>query len=101
MSALQGILREEYDRLRKLSEKYQNELKRLPKGSISVKEIGNNNYYYLAFRKKEKVIFKYLGKEDSIKLNQIEEQLRKRKDLELKLRQVNSDIKELSKSISE
>ncbi|MBA7513980.1 hypothetical protein ES705_05998 [subsurface metagenome] len=101
MSALQGILREEYDRLGKLSEKYQNELKRLPKGSISVKEIRNNNYYYLAFRKKKKVIFKYLGKEDSIKLNQIEEQLRKRKDLELKLRQVNSDIKELSKSISE
>ena len=101
MSALQDIIKEEYYRLSELKEKYVRELEMLPKGSISKKRIRNHDYYYLAYRSEDKVKFAYLGKEGSLKLKKTKEQLNRRKEIELKLKQVNTSLKELSKSVGE
>jgi len=99
VSAVRDIIREEYSRLIELKKKYVQELATLPKGSISKKKIKNHNYYYLAYRSKEKVKFDYLGKEDASKLKETREHLKRRKELEQKLKQVNGSIKEIIKSI--
>lgn len=99
MSVVRDIIREEYSRLIELKKKYVQELTTLPKGSISKKRIKNHSYYYLAYRSKEKVKFDYLGKEDAPKLEETREHLKRRKELEQKLKQVNLSLKEIVKSI--
>jgi hypothetical protein len=101
MSALQDIIREEYSRLIELKKRYVQELATLPKGTISKKKIRNHNYYYLAYRRKDKVKFDYLGKEDAPKLKETRAHLKRRTELEQKLKQVIGSIKEISKSIGE
>ena len=101
MSALLDIIREEYSRLSELKKRYIQELATLPKGTISKKKIKNHNYYYLAYRSKDKVKFDYLGKEDAPKLKEMREHLKRRKELEQKLKLVNVSIKEIFKSIGE
>ena len=99
MSVIEDILIEEYNRLKELADKYKSELAILPKGSISEKIIKNNKYYYLAYRKGNKVIFEYIGKKGARKYQEIEESLRKRKILENKLKSVKKDLKEIAKKL--
>jgi len=99
MSAVHDILREEYTRLEKLKDQYCKELESLPKGTISRKKIRNHEYYYLAYRSKDKVKFDYLGKKDAPRLREINSKLGRRKEIEGKLKQVNKSIKEIGKSL--
>ena len=101
MSILQDILKEEKIRLTALKQKYEKELEKLPRGSLSKKLRNNKPYYYLAYRDGEKVKFQYIGKEDSEKLHILQKQVSKRHGLILKLKQVNEELKELSKSVNE
>ena len=61
MSVLRQVLKEEVKRLKSLSKVYAGDIKKLPRGSISVKSIKNGEYAYRAFRDGEKVRFEYLG----------------------------------------
>ncbi len=100
MSIIHGVIREEYDRLKKLNEKYIQEITLLPKGSVSKKERNGKFYFYLAFREKQKVITKYIGRTDSEKSKGIIEQVKKRKILEDKLKKVRSNLKELDRVLN-
>jgi len=101
MSVFKDMLNEEFKRLSELKSKYEKELVSFPKGSLSRKIRNNKPYFYLAYREKEKVKFEYIGKEDSKKLQITRELLLKRQDIEQKLKQVNNELKELSKSMHE
>ncbi len=61
MSYLKSVLQEEYERLKALVEKYNDEISALPHGSISIKKRNRKEYVYLAYRKKENVKFEYIG----------------------------------------
>ena len=99
MSAVHDILREEHTRLEELRDQYLVQLESLPKGSIAKKKIRNHEYYYLAYRCKDKVKSDYLGKKDAPKLKEIQSQLARRKEIADKLKRVNNNIKEISKSL--
>ena len=99
MSIAKDILIDEYKRLKNLLKEYQKKLNELPKGSISEKKIKNHYYYYLAYRKMEKVKFEYIGKKDSVKYSKIKSQLLKRNKLLEKIKEVKQYIKELSKYV--
>jgi hypothetical protein len=99
MSVVYDVLREEYSRLERLKDQYTKELESLPRGTISRKKIRNGEYYYLAYRIKDKVKFDYLGKKDAQKLREIESQIARRKEIEDKLRRVNNSMKEIGKSL--
>ena len=60
MSILDGILKEEYDRLKRVIDKTEIEIAHLPKGYISEKRINQRSYYYLQFRESGKVKSVYL-----------------------------------------
>jgi hypothetical protein len=95
MSIGQDILKDEQKRLKKLLHNYKKELSGFPNGSLSRKKRGNSSYVYLAYRKGNKVIFKYIGKEDSDKVKELEERIQERKKLENKIKKVKSDLAEV------
>ncbi len=99
MSIAKDILQDEYNRLQSLLEEYINLINVLPKGSISKKKIKNNFYYYLVYRKKDKIKFDYIGKKDSEKYLIIKEQLVQRKKLSDNISEVKKYIKELKKYV--
>lgn len=76
---------------------YSRELEALPKGSIKPKRVKDRTYYYLVFRDGDKVITKYIGKDEEA-LIPIREQLSRRKQVEeilKKLKEENAQIKRL------
>jgi hypothetical protein len=100
MSVIKHILNEELERLQKLQQKYINEIKELPKGSISKKKRNEKVYLYWAFRDKEKIKFQYIGKENSKEaVLAFEQKDKKNKYIDL-LKKVQKDIKEIQRSVN-
>ena len=71
----------------------------LPKGTVSIKKRNNGEYLYLASRRNRKVKFHYIGSIGSENARKILEQVKLRKDYELKLKQVKGDLREIEKVI--
>lgn len=99
MSIVQDILIDEKKRLEILLNKYYDELKVSPKGSLSRKKRGNSFYIYLAYRKGKRVIFKYIGKDDSKPVKELHQRIKKRNVLESKIKKVESDLKEIRRGL--
>ena len=96
MSLLDALLNQENIRNRKMIEEYEKELATLPKGSIKIKTIGHNSYYYLVYRDGKKIISKYIGK-DAAGLAAIKEQLDKRHHIELMLKHLKQEQQQIKK----
>ncbi len=62
MSLLIYTVRKEKERIEYMLDKYLQQLKELPKGSITAKIVGTKTYYYLKYREGKKVFTDYLGK---------------------------------------
>jgi len=77
VSLIKITLESEEQKLKKLIVSYEDCLLSLPKGSIIAKKRNNNIYFYLSYRKDNKVISEYIGK-DKNKIDQIEQKLAKR-----------------------
>lgn len=92
MSILMGVFQEELDRLNRQKAVYEADLKALPKGYISKKNIRGKESYYLQHREGSKVVSKYISAAD---LPVIEAQVYRRKQLENSLRRVREDQKKL------
>jgi hypothetical protein len=101
MGIIKHILKEELERLEQLSLKYENEIAKLPKGSLSKKKRNKNIFVYLAYREKDKVKFKYLGKENSEAVLKIKEQIEQRQKYLDDLKKIKSDIKEIKRALNE
>ena len=71
----------------------------LPKGTVSIKKRNKSEYLYLASRRNRKVKFHYIGSIGSENARKILEQVKLRKDYELKLKQVKGDLREIEKVI--
>lgn len=97
MSVLFSVLEEEWERLRDRSERYQKEIKELPKGSLSIKERRGRKYAYLSFRKKDKVQSQYLGESTSKVVKGFRDKIELRRTLEKGLREMRADMKALEK----
>ena len=100
MSYLKSVLQEEYERLKALLEKYNDEISALPHGSISIKKRNQKEYVYLAYRKKENVKFEYIGSISSEKSKNVVKKVKLRKGYEIKLKQVRKDLQEIEKVIN-
>jgi len=100
MSYLKSVLHEEYERLKALLEKYNDEISALPHGSISIKKRNQKEYVYLAYRKKGNVKFEYIGSISSEKSKNVVKKVKLRKEYEIKLKQVRKDLKEIEKVIN-
>jgi hypothetical protein len=100
MSIVKYILSEELHRLEQLSHQYADKIKRMPKGSISVKGYNGNKYAYLAFRDGKKVKFKYLGRESSDAARKMIADRQQRLAYIMKQKDVNNDINEIKRALN-
>lgn len=101
MSIIKGVLEEELQRLKQLTEEYEKQLSAIQKGSISRKKRNNNVYLYWAFRENDKIKFKYIGTEDSEAGKNALEDRNKRIKYQTLLKKVKSDIKEIKRALNE
>lgn len=60
--SIKGVLREELDNSLRMQELYEQELTRLPRGSLVKRRIRGHEYYYLIYREDGKVHSVYQGK---------------------------------------
>ena len=96
---LRAVFFDEYERNKRLLERYKKELISLPKGSIFKRKIGNKEYYYLNYREGKKVISKFLGKVESYDIEELIKNINHRKEIESLLKKITSEQKELEKEI--
>jgi hypothetical protein len=78
---IKGVLKEELDNSIRMKKKYEQELAKLPVGSLIKKKIKGHEYYYIVFRENGDVKFIYKGKkvsEDLIKEYARAKELRKK-----------------------
>jgi len=99
MSIVNGILKEELDRLERLQAKYSAMLEAFPKGSLRKKKIGQKIYFYLVSRKGDQVVTEYLCQGNSPEAKSFEEQDAKRRDIKSKFKSVKEDIAEIRRSL--
>lgn len=99
MSYIKNIMREEYQRLDALQQKYLDKIASFPQGTVSVKKRNKQEYLYLARRESGKLKFNYIGSVASEKAKNILEQIGARKNYEKKLKQVKQDLKEVRKVV--
>jgi len=88
--AIKPVLKEELANSLKIQKKYEEELNKLPKGSLIKKKIKNHEYYYLVLRENGKVRFVYQGKKVD---PEIIKQYKEVKQLRVKYRNLLSKIK--------
>lgn len=97
MSVLAVLLSKEANRNENMIVEYSRELESLPKGTIKLKKVNEKNYYYLIFRDGDKVITKYVGKNEETLIS-IQEKLIRRKQVEeiiKKLKEEKIQIKKM------
>ena len=99
-TVIYGILKEEKQRNLELQEAYAKEIKLLPKGSLVTKRRNNRKYYYLLYREKDKVKTDYIGKNDSA-IEDIRRSTDKRKQLEIVLKRLKTEYKQICKIVKE
>jgi len=94
-----NILNKEYLKLQKMKSIYEKKMDKLPKGSIISKKRSNSLYNYLVFRDNSKIFFKYLGT-DKDKTSKLREKISNRRKIQKELKEINRDIKILSKYLT-
>ena len=96
MSIISTLLIKEKNRNEKMIIEYTRELNILPKGTIKEKKVKDKSYYYLLFREGDKVVTRYLGKNEEA-LILIKEQLARRKQLERMLQKLKEEKIQIKK----
>ena len=97
MSIFKDIVDEEKERLTNLIKFYEDEIIKLPKGTLSRKKIKNKIYVYLVYRKNGIHHTEYIGPEDSEKVEKIEKKIKERKELMKLLKHAKMNLKEVNK----
>ena len=97
---LKSVFQDELDRTTRLILRFRAELETLPKGSVFKRKIGNQEYFYLNYREGNKVVSKFLGNAKDFQTEELEQQLKKRKELSAVLKKLNADKKALEKELS-
>lgn len=90
MSLLTEAVSQEQQRIKCMMDRYQSELLSLPKGSLIIKKIKGNSYYYLQYRDGQKTISKYIGKDDE-KVHELQEKIKRRKHVQAMLRALQEE----------
>jgi hypothetical protein len=100
VSVVEGVLREERDRNLEMQRVFQRELAGLPRGSLVIQKIGNNDYCYLKYRENGKLVSRYVGRADQHQAA-LEAQIVQRKKLEAALRRIKYDLKVISRAVKD
>ena len=100
MLVIEGVLRDEVQRLRDMEKAYEEKIASLPKGSIQQRLISGRPYAYLKFREEAgKVVQKYIGAMESEHVQSFRRQIELRQKHEAALREIQAELKLIGKVI--
>ena len=98
--AIKELLQEELGNSLRMARDYERASARLPRGCLVKKVIRGRCYYYLAYREKDRVRFKYLGREvDDQKIAKYAEAKRLRAQYRRLLAAVRKQVRFLRKAL--
>ena len=95
-----GMLHDEKQRNLEMQETYKREILSLPKGTIIIKNVSGNKYYYLKYRQSDKTKTDYLGK-DIKAVESVQREIEKRKYLQDVLKRLRAEYKQICKIVKE
>lgn len=98
MSYISVMLGREAEKMSALREVYEKQLDALPKGSLRVRERGNKKYFYLSYRKDGKVVSDYIGSDESL-VSELIEQLERRKNIEDLLKSIKNELRLMNRAL--
>ena len=98
-SVVVGVLQDELDRNRRMQARYRQEIAQLPKGSLYLRKINHQQYYYLSFRQGDKNVAKYQGRHDDSRVQGIKQKIEQRKHYEALLKKLSNEEKLLLKAL--
>ena len=99
MKGIDGVLKEELERLLELEKSYEREIKALPKGSVQEKKIKKKSYPYLVCREGDDVVYEYVGKQSKPEIEKLRAEIEQRRKFEKLLREVRRNISHLKKIV--
>ena len=99
MSVVLDAIKENLERNLYMQELYSKNMQSLRKGSLTVKNINGNEYYYLIYREGEKVKTEYIGIKGKTDLNSIKKELKDRENYRKQILQLKKEEKELRRAI--
>ena len=97
MSVLYDSILDNLKRNLSNQELYSKQLNNLPKGKIVIRKKRKSDYYYLEFREKEKILYKYLGPVLIFDISDIQSQIKERKILNERIKRLKIEEKEMMK----
>ena len=97
MSVLSNSILDNLNRNLSNQELYSKQIDDLPKGKIVVRRKRKSDYYYLEYREKEKIIYKYLGPVLSFDISNLQSQIEERKILCERVKNLKKEEKEMRK----
>lgn len=99
MSIYVSSLKEDLDRVRRNIETYRRRIMSFPSGSLMIRNIKGHDYIYLKYRKDGKVVQEYVSAFDQKKLEQLQADISQRKQLQLELKNLIAEEKEMMKAL--
>lgn len=96
---VKAVFQDELERNRRLVSRYEKELETLPKGAIYKRKIGNHEYLYLNYREGNKVVSKFLGKNETFDSDELQMQLDKRNEYKQLIKKLKLEQKDLLKAL--
>ena len=92
---ISGWLLDEYRRLKEVLPYYEEKLKGFPKGSISIRKVGNEEYAYLNYREDGKMKSEYIGSVFSSEYFEMKDKIAERNFLVKEIRNIKNQISDL------
>ena len=96
---MEGVLREELERLGQLERGYRKAIRKLPKGSLQQKRINGNTYPYLVYRRASRVMSRYLGQLSESELKRLKEGIEMRRKYRSLLRETRQNLNKIHKML--
>jgi hypothetical protein len=100
MDVIKGVLSEELENSMRIKERYLENMKKLPRGSLRRKNINGHEYYYLVYRDGSKVRYSYQGKLSKARLKEYEEGRAKKMEYKGAIKKLDQQIRYLRKVIN-
>lgn len=95
---IRDMLEEEHERNLRSQRAYEAEIVRFPRGSVTVRNRGNQRYCYLKYRDGEKIITEYKGRADDCE-DELRNQVSQRKELEQALKRLRREQSYIEKAL--
>lgn len=89
MNLILTTILQEQQRIEYMLERYQEEISKLPRGTISEKQTNGKTYYYLKYRDGKKVVSQYIKKDE---IEALRKQIERRRHMEKMIKSLQEEL---------